>query len=209
MYHGVPATHPPSVNLEPHQFHVDPKTDWYMKFMLGEDEEEEKRGLPGKTCVAPKDIYLCTVDPWTSIGIKMSERLVEKYPNHPKTLEITTMFNDYHHNHPKITYEQAMESLKHLNIGVPQRIDGSEAEKEAVKEVMIQTEYYFRSEVLTHPAYYRDVRNLGVCQNTNELCAFWTSVGECESNRGFMLSHCSASCRLCALLFMNLNTMVY
>ena len=36
-------------------------------------------------------------------------------------------------------------------------------------------------------------------KNDHELCAFWTSVGECETNRGFMLDNCPAACRLCLL----------
>ena len=41
-------------------------------------------------------------------------------------------------------------------------------------------------------------------KNDHELCAFWTSVGECESNRGFMLENCAAACRLCLLANTNM-----
>ena len=41
-------------------------------------------------------------------------------------------------------------------------------------------------------------------KNVHELCAFWTSVGECESNRKFMLEHCPAACRLCLLSNINM-----
>lgn len=34
-------------------------------------------------------------------------------------------------------------------------------------------------------------------KNKNELCAFWTYVGECESNRGFMMENCAAACKMC------------
>lgn len=185
-------------------------------------------------CTAPQDQYVCVKDPWEILGI--GKTLKNKRHLHKSTgnnvgssstdavnsesssstydsqarmnahISLTSSRKKNEDN--EIAYQQAMQSLSQLNIGVPQRIDGSDSEKEAVKQVMIQTEKYFRSEVMTHPVFYRHVRDLGVCQNTNELCAFWTSVGECESNRGFMLSHCSASCQLCALLFMNLNTML-
>ena len=168
-------------------------------------------------CAANHDQYICVSDHRETPGV--DETLRNKRHLHKTTgKKIGSHANDAVYSATssskketddnEIAFEQAVESLSHLNIGVPQRIDGSDAEKEAVKQVLIQTEKYFRDEVLMHPVFYRYVRELGVCQNTNELCAFWTSVGECESNRGFMLSHCSASCQLCALLFMNLNTIV-
>eukprot|EP00568_Trieres_chinensis_P001490 CAMPEP_0183295324 /NCGR_PEP_ID=MMETSP0160_2-20130417/3328_1 /TAXON_ID=2839 ORGANISM="Odontella Sinensis, Strain Grunow 1884" /NCGR_SAMPLE_ID=MMETSP0160_2 /ASSEMBLY_ACC=CAM_ASM_000250 /LENGTH=162 /DNA_ID=CAMNT_0025456793 /DNA_START=32 /DNA_END=520 /DNA_ORIENTATION=+ len=83
-----------------------------------------------------------------------------------------------------------------LNRGVQQRIDGSEAEREAVKDILDMMEDYFLHEVFGRPEY-SNVR--GRCKNMNELCAFWTSVGECETNRGFMLNNCAAACRLCLL----------
>eukprot|EP00594_Rhizosolenia_setigera_P004021 CAMPEP_0178947490 /NCGR_PEP_ID=MMETSP0789-20121207/4885_1 /TAXON_ID=3005 /ORGANISM="Rhizosolenia setigera, Strain CCMP 1694" /LENGTH=206 /DNA_ID=CAMNT_0020627629 /DNA_START=55 /DNA_END=672 /DNA_ORIENTATION=+ len=83
-----------------------------------------------------------------------------------------------------------------IDAGVVQRIDGSDAEKVAVKVVLRQMDDYFKFEIMGNSAY-KDIR--GQCKNYNELCAFWTSVGECESNRGFMLSNCAASCRLCLL----------
>uniref|UniRef100_A0A7S2IF24 ShKT domain-containing protein n=1 Tax=Helicotheca tamesis TaxID=374047 RepID=A0A7S2IF24_9STRA len=86
--------------------------------------------------------------------------------------------------------------------GVPQRVDGNEVEREAVRHVLRQMEEYFQNEVLSKPDY-ESVR--GRCKNMNELCAFWASVGECETNRGFMLTNCAASCRLCLLLHTNLN----
>lgn len=87
--------------------------------------------------------------------------------------------------------------------GKRQRIDGSVSEKMAVRRVLQQMEYYFRTEVLSRPEY-STIRDK--CHNYNELCAFWTSVGECESNRGFMLLNCAASCRLCLHLYTNFNT---
>ncbi|CAJ1937230.1 unnamed protein product [Cylindrotheca closterium] len=84
-----------------------------------------------------------------------------------------------------------------IDVGVTQRIDGSEIEKAAIREVLARMDSYFFNEVLAMPEYeYARPR----CKNTNELCAFWSSVGECESNRVFMLSNCPAACRFCLLL---------
>jgi len=84
-----------------------------------------------------------------------------------------------------------------INVGVTQRIDGSESEKQAVRDVLKHMDHYFFHEVLALPEYeYARSR----CKNSNELCAFWSSVGECESNRVFMLTNCPAACRFCLLL---------
>mmetsp|Transcript_27833 Transcript_27833/g.59514 ORF Transcript_27833/g.59514 Transcript_27833/m.59514 type:complete len:153 (+) Transcript_27833:80-538(+) len=84
-----------------------------------------------------------------------------------------------------------------INVGVTQRIDGSDAEKQAVRDILKHMDDYFFHEVLALPEYdYARSR----CKNSNELCAFWSSVGECESNRVFMLTNCPAACRFCLLL---------
>jgi len=83
-----------------------------------------------------------------------------------------------------------------VDIGVQQRVDGSDQEKESIREIIRMMNEYFGNEVLVMPMY-KDVRQK--CKNTNELCAFWSAVGECESNRNFMLSNCPATCRFCLL----------
>lgn len=88
-----------------------------------------------------------------------------------------------------------------LDLGVAQRIAGSEVERGRIRKVLKKMERYFQEEVLTR-AEFEIVR--GRCKNHHELCAFWASVGECESNRGFMLSNCAASCRLCLLQHTNM-----
>jgi len=84
-----------------------------------------------------------------------------------------------------------------INVGVTQRIDGSDSEKQAVRDVLKHMDNYFFHEVLALPQY--DFAR-SRCKNSNELCAFWSSVGECESNRVFMLTNCPAACRFCLLL---------
>jgi len=84
-----------------------------------------------------------------------------------------------------------------INVGVTQRIDGSDAEKQAVRDALKHMDNYFFHEVLALPEY--DFAR-SRCKNSNELCAFWSSIGECESNRVFMLTNCPAACRFCLLL---------
>jgi len=92
--------------------------------------------------------------------------------------------------------------------GVPQRIDGSEKEKEAARNVLKRMDIYFREEV-TAKMEYAEANSMARCQNHNELCAFWASVGECESNRGFMVQKCTAACRLCLLLHLQTNRFTF
>ncbi|KAE9549902.1 hypothetical protein FO519_006886 [Halicephalobus sp. NKZ332] len=35
------------------------------------------------------------------------------------------------------------------------------------------------------------------CADKHDLCKFWTSIGECESNRDWMKDHCPVSCEKC------------
>mmetsp|Transcript_34895 Transcript_34895/g.49514 ORF Transcript_34895/g.49514 Transcript_34895/m.49514 type:complete len:154 (+) Transcript_34895:108-569(+) len=95
---------------------------------------------------------------------------------------------------------QLMDATKGINSinsqGVQQSVDGTYSEREAVSQVLLKMEEYFVNEVLSKSDY-ENVRER--CRNNNRLCAFWASVGECESNRIFMLDNCAAACRLCLL----------
>lgn len=79
-------------------------------------------------------------------------------------------------------------------IGTEQSIMGSKKEIEGTKEVISKMEEYLMNEVFAKPEY-AAVRNK--CNNEHKLCAFWSSVGECDNNRSYMISHCAAACRLC------------
>jgi len=137
-------------------------------FLLPTAQSHEK-GMP--QCVAsddPQGRYLCTNDP---------QQVVTRRASHYRGGELSIVSEEEY--------------------GVPQRMDGSIAERTAVDDVMEQMRDYFLQEVLSKPEY---ISVRGKCINSNELCAFWTSVGECDSNRSFMLNNCAAACRLCLLL---------
>lgn len=82
------------------------------------------------------------------------------------------------------------------HMGVTQKVEGTDAEKTAILEVIERMVSYFYGEVLTQPVY-RGIRHK--CMNMYELCAFWAAVGQWESNRQFMIPYCSAACRFCLL----------
>jgi hypothetical protein len=43
----------------------------------------------------------------------------------------------------------------------------------------------------------RNVNSLKHCINKHELCTHWWSIGECETNPGFMSQECSPVCQTC------------
>jgi len=80
------------------------------------------------------------------------------------------------------------------SMGVPQRNDGTNEERGKVSDLIEESKRYLRYQVLVDPLY-RSV--FMSCTNKHELCAFWASLGECESNPGYMHENCNLSCRKC------------
>ena len=87
--------------------------------------------------------------------------------------------------------------------GSPQRLDGSESEKESARQVMRKMDIYFREEMKGNNLYSYEMR--ASCKNHHELCAFWAGLGECNSNFRFMINRCTAACRLCLLNYIHQN----
>ena len=70
--------------------------------------------------------------------------------------------DDYHHNHQctddPLVLTQAVdphtgESSHRYNLGLDQRIDGTESEKQAIRDVLVRMDEYYVNEVLAHPEY--------------------------------------------------------
>mmetsp|Transcript_10870 Transcript_10870/g.16222 ORF Transcript_10870/g.16222 Transcript_10870/m.16222 type:complete len:213 (+) Transcript_10870:150-788(+) len=78
------------------------------------------------------------------------------------------------------------------SIGVPQRNDGTEQDK--VQKIIEESHFYLKHHVLVDPLYH----NVAIqCMNTNELCAYWAQLGECEKNPSYMLRGCKLACQSC------------
>ena len=76
--------------------------------------------------------------------------------------------------------------------GVPQLVEGPKT-AQTMERIKAMTAYMrqtvFRDESMQH------VKR--VCQNRDRLCAFWASIGECESNPAFMKLSCAPACFSC------------
>lgn len=78
---------------------------------------------------------------------------------------------------------------------VEQEIDGTPDEIEGTEEIIRLMNEYLETEV-SKPKY-NSVRYL--CINKDQLCAFWSSIGECTENESFMSENCALACRFCHL----------
>lgn len=83
----------------------------------------------------------------------------------------------------------------HRNLGVPQeRLVGSDPEQRMVMSTLVKMERYYDEEVPLMP---KDVQD--TCINRDSLCAYWASLGDCDTNRQYMIDTCPAACQLCWL----------
>ena len=80
--------------------------------------------------------------------------------------------------------------------GERQKVNGDDAAK--VMETVRDSVAYMKNGVSTLPD-----NVLKLCQNRNELCAFWATIGECAKNAAFMTTNCAPSCRTCDLIDMD------
>jgi prolyl 4-hydroxylase len=55
-------------------------------------------------------------------------------------------------------------------------------------------EAYMEEVVMVDPAYEK-VR--GLCKFDNELCTYWSAIGECDKNPNYMRHNCAPSCKTC------------
>jgi hypothetical protein len=78
------------------------------------------------------------------------------------------------------------------DLGEPQHLDGGNAEE--IKERIAVAREYMQNEVMVNSTY-EIVRPM--CKNKHQSCAFWSVLGECENNPGYMLVNCAPVCSSC------------
>jgi hypothetical protein len=78
------------------------------------------------------------------------------------------------------------------DLGEPQHLDGNNAEE--IKERITAAREYMQNEVMVNSTY-EVVRPM--CKNKHQNCAFWSVIGECENNPGYMLVNCAPVCSSC------------
>ena len=79
------------------------------------------------------------------------------------------------------------------DIGVLQSIDDTEYGDQIVEAIAKTQQYMY--EIVFVDETYRKVKEL--CRNTHESCTYWSLIGECTENPGFMLIHCAPACQTC------------
>ena len=52
----------------------------------------------------------------------------------------------------------------------------------------------------TRPPHPSSASQANACEDSNDNCATWAAIGECQSNPGFMLQNCPVTCKMCAEL---------
>lgn len=87
------------------------------------------------------------------------------------------------------------------DLGEPQRILPGEENKinvKALKGHIEQARAYMQSAELTNKRLGPQV--MEHCRNQHEHCAYWSLLGECEANPGYMKLNCAPVCRSCDYL---------
>lgn len=78
------------------------------------------------------------------------------------------------------------------DFGVPQTIDLPRQQE--CNDKIRETREYIENEVMVDEKY-KKIRS--ICKNKHESCTFWSILGECEKNPGYMTVNCAPSCGSC------------
>lgn len=78
------------------------------------------------------------------------------------------------------------------DMGVPQIIDERNP-KDTIHKIEM-ARLYLTNEVANNEKY---DKTRDICKNKHENCAFWSSLGECENNPGYMNVNCAPVCQTC------------
>merc|ERR1712038_1938041 len=81
--------------------------------------------------------------------------------------------------------------------GKPQSLNENLENYNELVEVIEKMEKYMTEEIAGNP----DLSYLSSrCKNRHADCAFWSLLGECDENPGYMLTNCAPVCNTCHLL---------
>jgi len=65
------------------------------------------------------------------------------------------------------------------------------------REVRFQIDAYMRGTIFKENGEEMEPWMVAECKNKHETCSYWATIGECQSNQGYMESHCAPSCFAC------------
>jgi len=96
----------------------------------------------------------------------------------------------------KAKCEKEADNVRGGDLGEMQEVSGDRTEEMLLK--IREAREYVQGEVMTDDDKYAMIRHL--CINKHQDCAYWSVVGECEANPGYMAVHCGPMCQSCHLL---------
>jgi hypothetical protein len=79
------------------------------------------------------------------------------------------------------------------DMGEPQDLDPTYSAM--IFERVEKAREYMQSKVMVEDLYKQEIRPL--CKNQHTACAFWSVLGECENNPGYMHVNCAPVCETC------------
>jgi prolyl 4-hydroxylase len=83
------------------------------------------------------------------------------------------------------------------DMGETQALDDSQGE--AILARIAQARDYMKNTVMVDDSFEK-VRSF--CINKHKLCTFWSVLGECENNPGYMQTNCGPVCNSCEVRFL-------
>ncbi|KAL9179310.1 hypothetical protein ACHAXT_008600 [Thalassiosira profunda] len=114
----------------------------------------------------------------------------------PKTCEKDNFFCTEQGDSREARAQRTNKAIFYLNYGVAQTMEGSPEETAKMKDTDDSMMEYLRRWIITDVPESLKQK----CVNKQEKCLFWSSIGECAINPGFMEDECILACQKCEKL---------
>ena len=127
----------------------------------------------------------CVKNVWQE-GVEYTEETITCISETNETETSEASFVDMTYPAPKVEDELGED------MGVPQLMDGRNA-KESLERLEAARTYI--ENVVKVDEKYELTRD--ICKNKHESCTFWSTIGECDANPGYMKVNCGPVCFSC------------
>ena len=161
----------------------------------------------------PYSCYLCLNEPLRrQLGLdeyQMYDYLFNNFPIEPHYYIILIVLIDFCFPFPFVFISKRIKIFGSLNLGKLQlssytnnnmkEIDKDNEIMSTTKRIIKEMDFYSKT-VLPDLIMTEQLLSVDNCKNTDELCAYWTSENQCNTNVTFMLEHCPLACQSCQLI---------